>query len=205
MEVIPLPKRGAPAEQHAAIQEAGNKHPATLAPACPQVRDVLNAGVVSQYLVFPEGGPPRSIEEWQPPIIRDKAIGEAIWSRLNYLDVWLAPAPPRELISRILVLLGHFRTPSHTDAVEQGLAKDWAECLASYPMWSIDKAARTWLRKKKFKPQISEIIELCEEEVGRLSIERKRLQSIVDATASAANPLAEKTQALARKMFKTLR
>jgi hypothetical protein len=136
-------------------------------------------------------------------VIQDRAVGEAIWSRLTVLDAWLTPAPRAELMSRILVLLAHYRLTAHVNAVEQGIADDWAEDLANYPMWAIDKAAKTWRRTKKFRPQIGEIIELCEEEVGRISVERQRLQSIVDATARAAKPLAEKTRALANEMFKT--
>jgi hypothetical protein len=205
MEVIPMPKRGiASAERQVAIQEAGATSLVGLSAASQKVKDAIEAGVVSRRMLFPENAPPRSVETWSAPIIRDKAIGAAIWSRLAELDAWMSPAPRPELMSRILVLLAHYRSSAHADAVEQGIADDWAEDLAPYPMWAIEQAARTWRRTKKFKPQISEIIELCQIAVSDLSLEQGRLQAIVDASARARNPLATQTQKIATQLFKTI-
>ncbi len=200
MDVIQMPKRGAAtAERQVSVQEVGTRDPATLGPASQEVRNAIEAGVVSRRMMFPDDGPPWTVETWKAPVVRDKAVGTAIWSRLNSLDACLSPAPRPELMSRVL-----YRSATHADAVEQGSADDWSEDLAAYPMWAVEEAARAWRRTKKFRPQISEIIELCEEAVKNLSVERQRLQSIVDATARERNPLAARTDELARKLLKTI-
>ena len=202
MEMIHMPSRGAATtNRQLASQEPGGRRELGLGPASQEVRGVLEAGVVSRRWLFPEDGPPRSVEEWRPPAITDKAVGRAVWSRLDTLDACLSPAPRAELMSRVLVLLAHFRSAAQADAVEQGIADDWAEDLEVYPMWAIEDAARAWRRTKKFRPQISEMIELCEAATGGLSLERHRLQSIVEAAERGANPLAAQVQALARGIF----
>jgi hypothetical protein len=205
MEVMQMP-RGAVAatEHHATLQAVETTNPALPAPPSKQIRDAIEAGVVSRRLLFPENSPPRRVETWRAPVIKDKAVGAAIWSRLKELDVWLSPAPRPALMSRILVLLAHYRSTTHADAVEQGVADDWAEDLAAYPMWAIDEAARTWRRTRKFKPQISEIIELCEAARGSLALEHKRLQAMVDAASHAANPLSVQVKILATCMLKPM-
>jgi hypothetical protein len=116
----------------------------------------------------------------------------------------MAPAPRAELMSRVLVLHAHYRSTIQADAVEQGIADDWAEDLAAYPMWAVEEAARIWRRTKKFKPQISEMIELCEAATVTLKLERDRLQSIVDATMRERNPLATRIDDLASGLLKTI-
>jgi hypothetical protein len=205
MAVIQIPKTGAAtAERQVAVRDVGVGSPSTLGPPSREVMDAIEAGVVSRRMLFPDDGPPRTVEIWRAPVIKDNAIGAAIWSRLTALDACMAPAPRPELMSRVLVLLAHYKSSTHADAVEQGIADDWAEDLAAYPMWAVEEAARTWRRTRKFRPQISEMIELCEAATDRLALERGRLRSIVDAAARDRNPLAARTDRLARGLLKTV-
>ncbi len=200
-----MPKKEASrGERQVAVQKAATLNPATLGPASPEVSAAIEAGIVSRRMLFPDDGPPKTVETWRAPMIKDKAVGNAVWSRLTALDTCMEPAARPELMSRVLVLLAHYRSAAHADAVEQGIADDWAEDLAAYPMWAVEEAARTWRRTKKFKPQITEIIELCETAVKNLSVERQRLQSIVDATVRERNTFAARTDELARGLVKTI-
>ncbi len=175
-----------------------------LLPPCSEVAAVLKAGIKSTRFTFPENGQAKKIEVWEPPAVADKATGMAIWSRLQELEEFMAPAEPGPLMSRVLVLLSHYRQTNHSEAVEQGIADDWADDLESYPMWAIDAAARQWRRTKKFKPQIAEILELCQEASKCLIEERDRLRSIIETTRASQNPLVERTRALARSMLKVI-
>ena len=107
-------------------------------------------------------------------------------------------------MARALVLLSHYRPSGNVEEVEQGVADDWAEDLGGYPLWVINEAARRWRQTKKFKPQICEILEICEQACGDSVRERERLQAIVDVMVAARNPLVGRTHAIARTMLKTL-
>ncbi len=184
-----------------ATVETGVAPPTRMPPAPPEVTAALAAGIKSSRFAFPQDGSVRTVEVWEPPVITDKRAGMVIWSRLEALERFTTPAEVGEVMSRILVLLSHYRHAGNSDAVEQGIADDWAEDLGSYPMWAIDDAARQWRRTRKFKPQISEIIELCDHAGGEAIKERDRLRSIVAATEASRNPLAERTRALTRGML----
>lgn len=177
---------------------------AAMPPVPPEVAAVLAVGVKSSRFVFPQDGSVKTVEIWEPPVITDKRTGMAIWSRLEALEGLTAPAGPGEIMSRVLVLLSHYRQAGHSDAVEQGIADDWAEDLGSYPMWAIDEAARRWRRTRKFKPQIAEIVELCDQVSGEVTKERDRLRSILAATEASRNPLTGRTQSLARGLLKSM-
>lgn len=205
MEVIQMTKSGAAtAERQVAVRDAPAENPAAPAPAPREVTDAIAAGVVSRRMLFPEDGPPRTLETWKAPVIEDKAVGAAVWARLAALDAWMAPADRPRLMSRILVLLAHYRSTQHADAVEQGIADDWAEDLAVYPMWAINEAARTWHRTRKFRPQISEIIELCEAATATSATERGRLRAMGYAAARGKNPLAARADHLASGLLKRI-
>jgi hypothetical protein len=163
--------------------------PATMPPATPAVTTLLKAGVRSTRLLFPENGPTRKVETWLPPRVTDLRMIEEVRDRLRNLTIALDPAPPGDLLSRIMVLLAHHRVPEHSKAIEYGIALDWADDLSEYPMWAIEDAARKWRRTKKFRPQICEMIELCEDACGEQKIERRRLESVVDASELAFNPV----------------
>lgn len=182
----------------------GVTSPAKMPPAPPEVMAALAAGIKSSRFVFPQDGSVRTVEVWEPPVITDKGTGMAIWSRLEALERLTVPAVAGEIMSRILVLLSHYRQAGHSDTVEQGIADDWAEDLGSYPMWAIDEAARRWRRTRRFKPQISEIIEFCDHASGEAIKERDRLRSIVAATEASRNPLTERTRALALSMLRAV-
>ncbi len=181
-----------------------SKEVGTIPPAPPEVVAVLTAGLKSTKFVYPSDGSIRAIEVWEPPVVADKAIGTAIWLRLQDLEAHTAPAEPGRLMSRVLVLLSHYRQASHSDAVEQGIADDWADDLGCFPMWAIDEAARRWRKSKKFRPQIAEMLDLCEEATREAVKERDRLRKILEVTKASKNPLVERTRLLTRTLLKVV-
>jgi len=178
--------------------------PATMPPATSAVIKLLNRGVRSTHFLFPDDGPTREVEIWSPPCVSDIRTLEEVRDRLRNLRLALDPAPPGELLSRIMVLLAHYRVPDNSKATEYGIALDWADDLAAYPMWAIEDAARRWRRTKKFRPQICEIIELCEGVCGKLTTERKRLESIIEATELATSRVRRETSSLVRNLLKPI-
>lgn len=181
-----------------------SKEVCTIPPAPPEVVAVLTAGLKSTRFVYPSDGSIRAIEVWEPPVVADKAIGTAIWLRLQDLEAHTAPAEPGRLMSRVLVLLSHYRQASHSDVVEQGIADDWADDLGCFPMWAIDEAARRWRKSKKFRPQIAEMLDLCEEATREAVKERDRLRKILEVTKASKNPLVERTRLLTRTLLKVV-
>ena len=71
-------------------------------------------------------------------------------------------------------------------------------------MWAIDDAARRWRKSKKFRPQIAEMLELCEEATREAVKERDRLRKILEATKASKNPLVERTRLLTRTLLKVV-
>jgi hypothetical protein len=178
--------------------------PATMPPATSAVTRLLKEGVQSTRLLFPENRPTRGVETWLPPRVTDLRMLEEVRDRLRNLTIALDPAPPGDLLSRIMVLLAHYRVPEHSKATEYGTALDWADDLADYPMWAIEDAARKWRRTKKFRPQICEMIELCEDACGKLKTERRRLVSVIDASELASNPVRREAIAGVRSLLEPL-
>ncbi len=179
-------------------------NPATMPPATPAVTKLLKVGVRSTHFLFPENGPTREVETWVPPRVTDLQMLEEVRDRLRNLAIALSPAPPGDLLSRIMVLLAHYRVPEHSKATEYGIALDWADDLAAYPMWAIEDAARQWRRTKKFRPQICEIIELCEDACGKLKTERRRLESVMDISEAESNPARREAIAVVRSLVQPL-
>jgi hypothetical protein len=178
--------------------------PATMPPPTPAVTNLLKGGVRSTRLLFPENGPTREVETWLPLRVTDLRTLEEVRDRLCNVAIALDPAPPGDLLSRIMVLLAHYRVPEHSKATEYGIALDWADDLAEYPLWAIEDAARKWRRTKKFRPQICEMIELCEDACGKLKTERRRLESVIDASEPASNPVRQEVIAVVRSLTQPL-
>jgi hypothetical protein len=176
-------------------------NPATMPPATPAVTRILKVGVRSTHFLFPENGPTREVETWVPPRVTDLQMLEEVRDRIRNLAIALTPAPSGDLLSRIMVLLAHYRVPEHSKATEYGIALDWADDLAEYPMWAIEDAARQWRRTKKFRPQICEMSELCEDACGNLKTERRRLESVTDASEAESNPARREAIAVVRSLL----
>jgi hypothetical protein len=85
--------------------------------------------------------------------------------------------------------------------VELRIADDWAEDLGRFPMWAVEEAARRWRRTRKFKPQICEMIALCEEAAGEAIAERDRLRRALDRGRADANPLSRRAAGIARGLL----
>ncbi len=178
--------------------------PATMPPPTLAVTKLLKEGVRSTRLLFPENGPTREVETWLPPCVTDLRTLDEVRDRLRNVAIALDPAPPGDLLSRIMVLLAHYRVPEHSKATEYGIALDWADDLAEYPLWAIVEAARKWRRTKKFRPQICEMIELCEDACGKLKTERRRLESVIDASESTSNPIRQEVIVVVRSLMQPL-
>jgi hypothetical protein len=177
---------------------------------CPErstaVQSVLKAGVKSSRMVFPEHGPSRCVEVWEVPSVSGSLRLE-VSRYLQELETWLRPADRGELLARILALLSHYRLDPQPPAVEARIADDWAEDLGAFPMWAVDEAARGWRRTKKFKPQISEMVDLCEVAVGDAWNERFRLRLVMERgdKGQSASSYASATADLAKGMFRSRR
>jgi hypothetical protein len=172
--------------------------------APPIVKRVIEAGILESRLLFPENRPPRMIETWKAPVITDPAAQAAVAARLAELERLTSPAPHGELLSRILVLLSHFRTGDANEAIDKAIAMDWSEDLGDYPISAINEAARRWRRTKKFKPQIVEMIDLCDQICGHWVTERNRLREVIEATDTAQHPMAQRTREITSSLRKQL-
>jgi hypothetical protein len=179
-------------------------NPATMPPATPAVTRLLKVGIRSTHFLFPENGPTREVETWVPPGVTNLQVLAEVRDRLRNLAITLNSAPSGDLLSRIMVLLAHYRVAEHSKATEYGIALDWADDLAEYPMWAIEDAARMWRRTKKFRPQICEMIELCEDACGKLKTERRRLESVIDASELESNPARREAIAVVRSLLQPL-
>jgi len=178
--------------------------PRTMPPPALQVTAAIAAGLRSSKLVFPENAPARTIEDWRPPVVTDQATMHELRRRLQNLAKVLGPADRVMLEGRIAVLLAHYRSNDLPDWIEERVADDWADDLADYPLWAITEAARTWRRTKKFKPQISEIVQLCHAACEVYRKERSRIASIVEASEAATNPIVCEVRSIARSLLKPI-
>ncbi len=177
----------------------------TLAPAVPRtpdtVRAVLERGVVERRFLFPQDGPARRVERWEAPALRGASEFAEVKEHLDALEAALAPADRGELLARVLALLSHYRSEPHARQVELRIADDWAEDLGGFPMWTVEEAARRWRRTRKFKPQICEMIALCEEVAGEAIADRDRLRRALDRGRADANPFLRRTAEIAQGML----
>ncbi len=128
----------------------------------------------------------------------DPAVLGQLRSHLLLVERVLSPADRGELLARVLALLSHYRAEPHAPAVEAYLADDWAEDLGGYPLWAVEEAARQWRRTRKFRPQICEIVALCDAACGERQRLRERLRAVLDASDAAARPLGQGAASLAR-------
>lgn len=175
-----------------------------LPPPCPVVAAVVERGVAERRFLFPDAGPARRVEHWSPPALHGPAEAAAVERRLTALDGALCPANRGALLARVLALLSHYRVDPHPPEVEQRLADDWAEDLGAYPLWAVEDAARVWRRTRRFKPQPSELITLCEAACGSLRQERDRLRRVRDGDAAARNPLTRDVSVLTRGLLRPM-
>lgn len=191
-----------PTQHHASPARLGDA--LDIPPSCPLVAAVLERGVTDRFYLFPENNAARRMERWCVPTLASEGERRAVRTRLAILEQALAPAGRGELLARVLALLSHYRIDAHPAAVEMRIADDWAEDLFPFPMWAVEAAARTWRRTRKFKPQICEVLELCQSAVGQLALERARLQQIADRAEAVRNPLALELEALASQVARRL-
>lgn len=168
----------------------------------PAVLDLLRRGITERRLLFPENGPVRETVRWDAPSVATEEELALAASYLASLEDAVAPADRGGLLARVLALLSHYRIDPHPPQVELRIADDWAEDLGRYPMWAVDEAARTWRRSRRFKPQISEMIALCDEAVGTCLVERDRLRSIMERARVDANPLARRNACVVRELVR---
>ena len=125
---------------------------------------------------------------WVAPAVTQRAEFEEVETHLAALEDYLTSAGRGELLGRILALLSHYRVDQHAADVEQRIADDWAEDLGVYPMWAVEEAARHWRRTRRFRPQICEMIELCNQAAREVMVERDRLREVMGRSRRAIQP-----------------
>lgn len=165
------------------LQECRSRNSLPAIPA--EVARLLQRGVRDRRMLFPQHGPPVMEERWEPVLPEDEHEERAAARYLATLNAALEPADRGALLSRILVLLSHYPARENPEQVEFGIAADWAEDLGSYPLWAIEAAAKAWRRCQRFRPQICEMISLCEEAAGELMRLRDRLRQVMESTCRA--------------------
>jgi len=119
---------------------------------------------------------------------------------LQHINQILQPAPPTGRLSRIYTLLAHYPNPGLAPEIEQAIAQDWADDLAEFPQWCLDKACQMWRRDQKryrFRPLPGDIRQLCLEVVGDLLKIQSRLKILLQP--------AEKKTALEQILQNSLR
>ena len=146
----------------------------------------------------------RTHERWVAPLVEGREELAEVEAHLAALEDYLALAGRGELLGRVLALLSHYRMDPHPADVEQRIADDWAEDLGAYPMWAVEAAARHWRRTRRFRPQICEMIELCEGVAREAMIERDRLYAVVDCSRVATRPEGHAVARLAAGMLRRI-
>jgi hypothetical protein len=179
-------------------------YPADFPEASWNVIAALDAGIIARRMLFPENGPPVIEETWTPTPIRDPALLKEVIERLTQVESATQPAPRGELVSRIAVLLSHYRSDPHPPEIQSAIADDWAEDLGPYPLWVINEAARQWRRTRVFKPQPSEMIKLCEHASAAIRKEWHRLSATIKASHAAAKPLTHDVTKLTDQLARSL-
>lgn len=165
---------------------------------------LIERGVVERRMLFPENGPARRVERWEPPLIEDDASLEKLEKVSRELAVWLKPADRGWLLARVLALLSHFRSDRHAASVEQCIADDWAEDLGEFPAWAVEEAARHWRRTRRFRPQINEMRELCEEAIRDVREVELRIASMLRRARRTRNPIVPRIEAVLRSTFERI-
>lgn len=170
----------------------------------PAVCRAIKASIASSRMVFPADGSVKMLEFWKPVLVDEGPELTVIEGYLSSLEAYLASATRWELLGRLLALMSHFRLDPHPPEVEARIADDWAEDLGSFPMWAVEEAARRWRRTKRFRPQICEMVDLCETICADRFQERDRLRSIVNASRINRNPLLRRVEAIAKMSIKRM-
>lgn len=179
-------------------------YPAGFPVASRNVMTALEAGIVSRRMLFPENGPPVTEETWTPIPIRDPNLLAEVNERLAQIESATQPAPRGELVSRVMVLLSHYRSDPQPPEVQSAIADDWAEDLGPYPLWVINEAARQWRQTKVFKPQPSEMIKLCQRASAAILKERYRLRATIEASEAQVNPLTREVTEVTNQLARSL-
>jgi hypothetical protein len=191
----------------AAARETKAAAPELPAPPEAVVR-VLRAGVVSSRLVFPGGEdlsvPSRRVERWVAPVLQEGPELNTIMRYLAQLEAALPPAPRERLLGRILALISHYPSKVHPPEVEQAMAEDWADDLGGYHIWVIEEACRRWRQTKKFRPQISEMMDLCEQIAGETMQTLRRVREVVERSEATENPYVNRMRTMASLTFQRM-
>jgi len=170
-------------------------------PPAPVAR-LLESGIQERRFLFPDNGTVRIVETWQPPSEMEDGVAGLAMQHLSELEAALRPAERGVLLARILALLSHFRAEPNPPQVEQMIADDWAEDLGEFPIWAVEQACRQWRRTRKWRPQICEMVALCQEAVTEPETRRQRLQALLHRTAARQNPMLRRMEELAQGTFR---
>lgn len=103
----------------------------------------------------------RGVERWHA---RDLLLAEAVGVQqaLVALEAGKQPAEPNDIRWHIGKLLSHWDT-NQSAVVKDEIIKDWGRDLtkAAYSAANIAGACEVWRTTKRFRPQVSEILDIC--------------------------------------------
>lgn len=96
------------------------------------------------------------------PDVRERAV--------RVVTLLSAPAQPAWTMARIAALLSPYYEKDMPQAVQMMEAQDWAEALAEYPQWVIERAVRWWKSAdnpdRRKRPFEGDIAARCDVEMG---------------------------------------
>ncbi len=194
--IVPLYTAPQPTAYDPALP-SDQRRDALLAALPVSLQSILTNGVARRACFDSTNGFIDTKEIWAPPAVIEPADVNAASRALAEIErEILAPVDPGWLLARLLALFSHCppRSVPLDPAVEEMVARDWAEDLSEYPRWAIDQAVRSWRRTKKWRPTIVEMRALCEEMVSAERTLATRLRRI------AASPTATERQHEMRTM-----
>lgn len=124
--------------------------------------------------------PARQGAEWRAPVDVPAELLPAIASARDAVAAQLQPIGIDQLMTRVEVLLSHWRAAEHSDAVWAELMADWYDSLLPYPAWAVQQACRDYVREEVQPPKVAAIVRRVEALVAPLRQADWRLGKLQD-------------------------
>lgn len=122
---------------------------------------------------------------WRVPRVVDSEARALAVTTLASYESYLAPADREAVLACIAGLMAHYFVPGMTEGLHKSVALDWADDLASFPLWAVREACRDWRRTNDRKPTPHQIVTRCADEVFEHRKTRDRLKAITKVSGDA--------------------